>query len=86
MKTINKRVEFFENKCIGCRSCEIACSYHLKKAFTPFMSSIKVIRDSAKDIVEISVDSRCDACEDEEIPLCVKYCVSDALKLRDACF
>ena len=71
------------SKCYGCRSCELACSYHFARAFNPEMSSIKVLRDGENGEVTISITSTCDFCEGEAHPFCVKYCAYGALSLDE---
>jgi Fe-S-cluster-containing hydrogenase component 2 len=39
---VNK-VSFETEICVGCRTCEIACSYHHKGVFMPSVSSIEII-------------------------------------------
>jgi len=34
----------YTEKCVGCRSCEIACSYHHQKVFSRTIASIEVKR------------------------------------------
>ena len=66
--------------CSGCRTCELACSFHHKGVFSPDTSSIKVSRDNQNGKIELSIDSTCDSCKGETRPLCVEYCVYEALK------
>ena len=66
--------------CYGCRTCELACSYHHKKVFSPELSSIKVLTNNRTGKITWSVDSTCDSCEGEERPLCMEYCFYQALK------
>ena len=66
--------------CSGCRTCELACSFHHKGVFSPDTSSIKVSRDNQNGNIELSIDSTCDSCKGETRPLCVEYCVYEALK------
>ena len=66
--------------CYGCRSCELACSFHHQKLFSPELSSIKVLTSMRTGDIKWSIDSTCDSCEGEEQPLCVKYCLYGALK------
>ena len=66
--------------CSGCRTCELACSFHHKGVFSPDTSSIKVSRDNQNGNIELSIDSTCDSCKGETRPLCVEYCVYKALK------
>ena len=76
--------------CSGCRACELACSYHHSKKFGPKLSSIKVVRyvDTGKKKIIIYRDElgsypSCDECINENFPLCVKYCTSNALVLGE---
>ena len=74
---------FNTQACAGCRSCEMACSYHHIKAFQPHISSIKIL-DGPKNnfgfLLSLAIQdedgrSACDNCKGEvDGPLCVKYC------------
>ena len=75
METISADI----NKCNGCRSCELACSFHHLKCFDPSNSSIKVYRDDEKGTLELSILSTCDTCANEKVPLCILYCSSGCL-------
>ena len=66
--------------CVGCRICELACSFHHNGAFSPDASSIKVSRDNQNGEIELSIDSTCDLCQEEARPMCIEYCVYGALK------
>ena len=66
--------------CVGCRVCEIVCSFHHNGAFSPDASSIKVSRDNQNGDIEVYIDSNCDSCVEEAGPLCVEYCLLGALK------
>ena len=78
-----------EEKCIGCRACEIACSHHHKKVFDPEISSIEIhIRGKDMNISAVlhkkggtNNHLACDRCETETEPLCFKYCDWDAVKM-----
>jgi len=74
-------VKFDMDTCGGCRTCEIACSFHHSGEFNPSISSIKILdkADSAGYIVVLlEEDSKegkgCDGCQGLEEPLCVEYC------------
>lgn len=69
------------NKCTGCRSCELACSFHKVKSFDPAQASIKVCRDNSSGLTSVVLDNNCDLCADEEKPLCICFCAPDALDL-----
>ena len=66
--------------CYGCRTCELACSFHHRKVFSPELSSIRVSRNNRTGEIEFSIDSSCDLCKGEAQPLCVEYCFYGALK------
>lgn len=74
-------MKFDMPKCGGCRTCELACSYHHEKSFNPSKSSLRVLdKDDNKGyIVEIYEKDTggahaCDGCEGLEIPLCMDVC------------
>jgi len=68
-------------KCGGCRTCELACSYHHQTIFNPSISSI-IIHDKPfgegyfVELVGKSNGTRiaCDGCDKVEVPLCMEYC------------
>ncbi len=77
-------------KCTGCRACEIACSYHHQKKFNPRLASLQVHRMEKagrmsvllyQDLVGEEKRGRvpCDQCVEEPEPLCVKYCAPGAI-------
>ena len=75
------KVTFEAAGCGGCRTCEIACSYHHKKVFSPSLSSIEV-KDRPGEpgftvsfyIADTNKHIACDGCKGEDEPLCLKYC------------
>ena len=67
---------FYTEKCVGCRSCEIACSYHHRKIFSRSIASIEVQRREKEGeftilLYQQAEDGRmaCDGCK-----FCLKYC------------
>jgi Fe-S-cluster-containing hydrogenase component 2 len=67
--------------CGGCRTCEIACSFHHKEEFNPAISSIKILDKKNEPgfyvmLVEESGGQSipCDGCKGLEVPLCMEYC------------
>lgn len=75
-------------KCTGCKSCELACSFHHKKKFKPSEASIEVRIDEKERIIYLQIHNVksgkhivCDNCTGEEIPFCVKFCSVGALSL-----
>ncbi|MBW2608974.1 MAG: hypothetical protein JRC68_01345 [Deltaproteobacteria bacterium] len=69
-----------EKACFGCRSCELVCSFHHEKVFSPELSSIKVSRNNRTAKISWFIDSTCDSCMEEPRPLCVEYCFYGALR------
>jgi len=67
--------------CYGCKSCQLACSFHHTKSFWPDKSNINVSRNFQTGIIKWHINSTCDGCIDEEEPLCIKYCVYKAIKV-----
>jgi len=68
-------------KCGGCRTCELACSFHLKGVFGPSISSIKILDTEDELGFRISLAEQddgkriaCDECNGLDEPFCVKYC------------
>jgi len=70
------------HKCKGCLRCELACSFHKSghKLFNPALSSTIVLRNNENKETTMILDETCDLCENEneDLPLCVKYCVFGA--------
>ena len=66
-------------KCVGCRTCEIACSYHHKNFFSRKIASIEVLRQERDGKVKILLYRQaegehmgCDCDKGDEF--CLKYC------------
>lgn len=78
-------------KCTGCRACEVACSYHHDEGiFNPRAASLQVCRSEKEgkffiilysDMPEEKREGRfpCDLCEGEPQPLCIKHCRPNAI-------
>lgn len=77
----NGALMFDTETCVGCRSCELACSYHHEGIFRPSISSIAVL-DKPEELgfalllYAKSDDGRlsCDNCTGFNERFCVKYC------------
>ncbi|GAB4113356.1 MAG: hypothetical protein Kow00103_05310 [Candidatus Caldatribacteriota bacterium] len=70
-----------DNKlCYGCKTCQLACSYHHTRSFWPEKSSILVLRSPLTGKIKWSINQTCDECLNEIEPLCIKYCTYQALK------
>jgi len=79
-------------RCVGCRTCELACSFHHTGLFKPSISSLRIFWDSmTKEIRVLQHDNLtdaekmkrfpCDLCKTEALPLCVKYCPTQAISV-----
>lgn len=67
--------------CGGCRTCEIACSFHHTGEFQPSVSSIKILNLDKKQGYAVSLADEtdgmtmaCDGCKGLDVPLCIQYC------------
>jgi electron transport protein HydN len=71
----NEFVDVDSERCIGCRICELACSFEKSqnKSFNPTKSRIRVLRL----FPTINVAMVCRLCEN---PPCIRACPRDALK------
>jgi len=70
--------------CNACRMCELVCSFHHQRVFSPHGSSVKVSADFREGKIRLSIDDTCDLCSRELQPLCVQYCLPGALKKEEA--
>ncbi|NQT66560.1 MAG: hypothetical protein HQ569_03150 [Actinobacteria bacterium] len=68
-------------ECGGCRTCEIACSFHHRGDFSPLNSSLKILDKKDRkgfNVLIINKSSKnnpvCDGCIDIDTPLCVQFC------------
>lgn len=70
-------------KCKGCLRCELACSFHKSahQSFNLSLSSTRVLRNPEKKKITLMINETCDLCENEDYPLCVKYCVFGARRI-----
>jgi len=74
-------MKFNMPSCGGCRTCEMACSYHHTGEFMPSVSSLVVIENGngkgcTIELLEKKEGERfaCDGCEGMDEPLCVEWC------------
>jgi anaerobic carbon-monoxide dehydrogenase iron sulfur subunit len=66
-------------RCTGCRTCELACSFHHTGAFAPASSSIRIGRSNRTAEMEWVVEASCDLCAGEPEQSCVRYCQYEAV-------
>jgi Fe-S-cluster-containing hydrogenase component 2 len=76
-KTLAKVLMISPEKCIGCRSCELICSFNRTNEFNPKHSAVSVI---TYEEAAISVPVMCMQCDDA---YCMKVCPVGAAS-RDA--
>ncbi len=67
--------------CGGCRTCEMACSFHHRGEFIPAISSIKILDKEKGPGYDVFLAGKsdaehmaCDGCRKLTVPLCVEYC------------
>jgi carbon-monoxide dehydrogenase iron sulfur subunit len=63
-------------KCVGCRRCQLACSFHNTGIFNIHDANIRIVENNT-DIEEIIFTDNCKKCW-----TCVSYCAYGALKIR----
>lgn len=62
------------NNCVGCRICEVSCSFAREGVFSPRLSRIKVVRNEE---LGIDIPITCTQCTK---PKCVEACIIEAIK------
>ena len=74
-------MKFNMPSCGGCRTCELACSFHHRGGFLPAASSLKILEKSDGPgylvLLKEEPDANspaCDDCQTLDIPLCLEYC------------
>lgn len=67
------------DKCIGCRICELACSYLHTKEFSPKKSRIKILERRGLGVFIPVIDVSCKA--NENCNKCIISCPTKALKI-----
>jgi Fe-S-cluster-containing hydrogenase component 2 len=70
-----------ESACYGCRSCELACSFHRHSSFEPGGGAIRVRKDNRTGQIRWTMGPDCDLCKGRDRPLCVRFCCYDALQV-----
>lgn len=79
-ETGKSEVVFEMPSCGGCRTCELACSFHHREVFRPSLSSLKVLDKEGPgyrvSLVEKKYGERiaCDGCKGLDVPACLEVC------------
>ena len=67
--------------CGGCKTCELACSFHNTRKFSHQFSSLKIINKKNSSGYQVLIAEQddnanipCDGCKDIKIPLCLQFC------------
>ncbi len=67
--------------CGGCRTCEMACSFHHRGEFIPAISSIEIVERFHEPGYLVVLREKdegkamaCDGCKGLEVPMCLEYC------------
>jgi Fe-S-cluster-containing dehydrogenase component len=67
-------------KCVGCRICELSCSFELNREFNPINSKVRIyFKDSGE--VEVRINKEC-TCLPHGLPLCIQLCPTSAIQLQ----
>jgi len=69
-----KSVTAISERCVGCKLCQLICSYVTLMVFNPSRAHLTVKADEKRGLFEILFLPECNACG-----ACIKYCPSDAL-------
>ena len=67
-----------KKKCVGCRACELACSFYRTKEFCPENSNIRIYFTDEGNL-DINILKNCQ-CSNKEKPLCVEFCPTKAIE------
>lgn len=72
------KIKINKNKCVGCRTCELVCSFHNYQVSLPELSHIRIFFDNAYNVdIRISSDCTC-----KKNPPCVLLCPTQAITFR----
>ena len=74
------KISVNKEKCIGCLTCELACSFHHTKEFSLQNASIRMDFDSEGGI-RVAILPTCDLCLNEKVPLCMEFCPAGAVRV-----
>jgi len=66
------------SRCVGCRTCEVICSFTHERECRPALSKIEVHRDPFTGETKIQIGDDCDLCGGR--PECIRWCAVGVLK------
>ena len=78
----DERIVIFDMpSCGGCRTCELACSFHHTGEFSPEHSSLRITDKQSQEGYQVQLAflghracMACDGCQGLDVPLCVEHC------------
>jgi len=70
-------VSIHTEKCVGCRSCQLACSFENLREYNPLISHIVLIRNHGVWTTDINFTEDCTLCGS-----CAFFCSHGALTLK----
>ncbi|MHB1125421.1 MAG: 4Fe-4S dicluster domain-containing protein [Bacillota bacterium] len=68
-----------DEKCTGCKICQLICSWTHHKIFNPGKAYIQVIVDERKAKFKLAAGQECTQCK-----ACVVYCPNGVLAIKEA--
>ncbi|HPL64502.1 MAG: 4Fe-4S binding protein [Syntrophales bacterium] len=71
---MNVRIEANADKCAGCMTCALACSFTFHKVFNPRRAYIRISSDEERGCFRISISGECRACK-----VCAEACPFGAI-------
>lgn len=78
---LNNRVQVIQEKCIGCKTCMIACPFGMMTVVT---ETVQPASHRLADVYRRTEAQKCDLCLDQpDGPACIKTCPTQALTLVD---
>jgi len=69
------RLEINPEKCSGCRTCSLSCSFAFSKVFNPEKAFVEVIENEEDGSFEIRLKNGCKTCR-----ICADNCPFEVIK------
>lgn len=73
----NKSIIAIPERCVGCKLCQLICSFVKLRIFNPSRALLNINVDEKRGLFEIKFFPECDSCG-----ACIEYCPSEALIVR----